>query len=140
MRWRGEDYGDSIYGGMPYHMFEGAFLERHLDGSLTELETWRVRTLLMNLDLEGAKKALRYMGKLMGKPPPEPKKTKTCEIAKFVPGTHHYVLGKKFDTLEQAIAHANEKGYAVSRVFEVDGSGANAVALRRVFEKTEGDE
>ncbi len=141
MRPRADADHGSIYGGLPYDMFEMFFLERHLDGSLTDLETWRARTLLMNLDLAGAKKLLRGLGKLRGAGGgPKAAAAKACEIAKFVPGTHHYVLGKKFDTLEQATEHAARKGYVVSRVFEVDGSGRNATALREVLRQRGDDE
>lgn len=120
----------TLYGGLPYAMFERFFLERHATGSLKEVEFYRVRTHLMNDDREGALKALGYMGKLKGVLETV---TKTCEIAKFVPGTHHYCLGKKFDTVEEARAHARREGYTVTRVFGVDGTGRNAAALREVM-------
>jgi hypothetical protein len=124
--------GLGIYGGMPYHIFEFCWCDRHLDGALDELQRVRLRTYLMNGDQESAFKFLAEIKKLRM---PEPKKE--CEIARFVPGTHHYVLGVKFGSEEEARRHAVKKGYRVVRVFEVDGSGANAAALKEVLRKRE---
>ncbi len=136
--------GGPLYGGWPYWFFEHMFVEEHVEGGLTEIETYCLRALLTNDDREGAKSRLRDWGKLREKAPKtrktETASQKTCEICKFVPGTHHYVLGTKFDTLDQAKEHAAKKGYAVTRVFEVDGSGANRVSLLEVMRKRGDDE
>jgi hypothetical protein len=133
---RDPDTGPAIYGGMPYHIFEFVWCDRHVDGvdgGLDELQRARLRTYLMNGDQESAFKFLAEIRKLrIPEPPP-----KTCEIASFVPGTHHYVLGVKFDTEVEARAHAIKKGYRVTRVFHVDGSGQNAAALKEVLRKRE---
>jgi len=116
----------TLYGGLPFAMFERFFFERHVEGGLTETQFYGVRAMLMNDDRASAKRMLRDWGRL---------RRPTCEIAKFVPGTHHYVLGRKFDTLQEAQDHAIRAGYTVTRVFDVDGSGQNAASLREVLRK-----
>lgn len=118
----------SLYGDLPYEMFERFFYERHVEGGLTETQFYGLRAMLMNDDTKSAKRMLRDWGRL---------RRPTCEIAKFVPGAHHYVLGRKFDTLAEAQDHALRAGYTVTRVFEVDGSGSNAASLREVLRKRE---
>lgn len=44
-------------------------------------------------------------------------KTKV-NVSKFVPGDHYHVLGTKFDTLEQAIAHIRSQGHEYGRLIE----------------------
>ena len=125
---QGDGFVTDLHGGLPYAMFERLFYERHVTGGLTETQFYLVRAMLMNDDKASAKRMLQDWGKL---------RRPTCEIAKFVPGTHHYVLGKKFDTLQEAQDHALRAGYDVTRVFEVDGSGKNAANLREVLRKRE---
>lgn len=120
-----------LYGDMPFEMYERIFYERHVEGGLTEVQFYGVRAMLRNEDRKAAKRMLKDWGRL---------RRPTCEIAKFVPGTHHYVLGVKFDTLETAHDYALRKGYEVTRVFEVDGSGRNAASLREVLRKRTEDE
>lgn len=123
--------GSAIYGGMPFHIFEFCWCDRHIDGSLSEVQRWRLRTYLQNGDQESAFKFLAEIKKLRM----PAAQAKDCEVARFVPGTHHYVLGERFDTEGEARLYAQRLGYRVLRVFEVDGSGQNAAALREVLRK-----
>lgn len=123
----------SVYGGMPFHIFEFCWRDRHVNGALDEIQHWRLRTYLQNGDQESAFKFLAEIRKLR-MPEPNPKE---CEIAKIGDGTHYYVLGTKFNTEDEARRHALRLGYQVVRVFTADGSGANAAALRRVLTKPE---
>lgn len=118
----------TLYGALPFEMFERFFFERHVDGGLTGTQFYSIRAMLMNDDKASAKRLLRDWGRL---------RRPTCEIAKFVPGTHHYVLGKRFDSLGEAQTYALQKSYDVVRVFEVDGSGSNAASLREVLRRRE---
>ncbi len=114
----------SLYRGMPFRLFQAIFFDMYVEGGLTEVQHHCVLSRLQCDDEEGAKKHLRYWGRLREepekKPATKPAPKPTCEISKFVPGDHYYVLGKKFDTRSSAEFYAKAEGYEVSRYFEVE--------------------
>lgn len=126
-----------MYWGLPYKVYEQAWCNTYLEGSLTEVQFYSIRTVLMNGDENSAIRKLLDWGKLRVEKPEakEEKAEKTCEIAKFVPGEHYYCLGEKFSSLEEAKLHATKKNYKVTRVFDVTGDGLNKIALKEVLRK-----
>jgi hypothetical protein len=115
----------------PLEIHERIFHELYVKGSLTEVEYYLIRSCLARDDEKAAISFLLDWGKYRVATDEE----RTCEICSFVPGTHFYVLGEKFNSEREAREYAKSKDFTVTRVFEVDGSGRNAASLREVLRK-----
>ena len=107
--------------------------ELYVSSGLTEIEAGLIYSCLARDDEKSAISFLLDWGKYHAASDLE----LTCEICSFVPGTHFYVLGEKFNSINEARTFAKAKGFTITRVFEVDGSGRNAASLREVMRKRE---
>ena len=101
------------YHGMPWRIYRHIWWDRHpkagefYGGSkLTDVQRTMIESALARDDEETAEMYLRDWGH---DSPSKPE----CHVSKFVPGSHFYVLGVKFDTYESAMSHAERNGYRV---------------------------
>jgi hypothetical protein len=91
---------------VPLWLRQHCFWSEHEDlkQRLSEVQQGIIVSCLARHD---EKTAVKHLNDWMRRP------YKTVYISKYVPGSHFYVLGTKFDTVSEARRHAENQGYRV---------------------------